>query len=98
MLSHSGGVVGVGGGGFAKRASIPLASAPSRWWECGAPGGGTGSARGGGEARERKKKSANPGEKNKRLVGVLGRCSRLFLLLPASLIRGEHKQGRTKEN
>lgn len=52
----------------------------------------------GGEARERKKKSANPGEKNKRLVGVLGRCSRLFLLLPASLIRGEHKQGRTKEN
>lgn len=54
----------------------------------------------GGEARERvrEKKSANPGEKNKRLVGVLGRCSRLFLLLPASLIRGEHKQGRTKEN
>lgn len=44
MLLHSGGVT--------KRASIPLASAESRWWESGALGGKNGAMVGRREGRE----------------------------------------------
>lgn len=50
MLLHSGGVT--------KRASIPLASAESRWWESGAPGGKNGAMVGREEREERMKGKA----------------------------------------
>lgn len=78
-------------GGVAKRASIPLASAESRWWESGALGGKNGAMVGRREGREDEREGRgaevqkqSPGEEKNKWLGetrcLCSSCSELVYL------------------